>query len=673
MAAPGPEGSVRSERLRWGAACAGFALALVAAYANHFHNSFHFDDSHTVEQNLFIRDLANVPRFFVDARTFSALPSNQSYRPLVTTTLAIDHRLGGLDPFWFHVDNFACFALTCALILLLFRRALDARWPALLGAALFGLHAAIAETVNYVIARSDLLSTLGAVAALVVWAGFPRARRWQLHLVPAALGILAKEQGVMVAPLLVLWIAFVEQRLSLGELLRPRRLWGALRPALPTLALCGAGAVLTLRMAPTLVPGGSSRLDYALTQPYVILHYALTFFWPAQLSADSDWAPVASPLDVRVAIGAAFLVALLWLAARASRTDRFRPAAFGLLWFLLVLLPTSSVIPLAEVTNDHRMYFPFVGLALAVGCLARALLERVPRPASLGARLAPTAIALAVLGGHAFATRARNDVWRSEETLWRDVTQKSPNNARGWMNYGLTKMAKGELDETERCYRRGLELSPSYAYLHINLAILEGERAHADLAEREFRAGIALMPGVPVFRYYYARWLRKVGRAREAVPLLREALAMSPAESSSRQLLLELLAEQGAWAELAQEAREALRIRSDEPTARALLDAALERLGGAGAAVPSTLSAEELLSQSLALYQAGQFEACIAACTRALAVRAGYAEAYNNQCAALNRLGRYAEAATACEQALRLKPDFELARNNLAEARNNLR
>ena len=39
---------------------------------------------------------------------------------------------------------------------------------------------------------------------------------------------------------------------------------------------------------------------------------------------------------------------------------------FGLLWFVIALAPTSSFIPLAEVMNDHRMYFPYVGLVLAV-------------------------------------------------------------------------------------------------------------------------------------------------------------------------------------------------------------------------------------------------------------------------------------------------------------------
>ena len=64
--------------------------ALVAAYANHFHNSFHFDDAHTIVNNAAIRELRNIPLFFRGATTFSSLPSNQSYRPLVSMLLAID-------------------------------------------------------------------------------------------------------------------------------------------------------------------------------------------------------------------------------------------------------------------------------------------------------------------------------------------------------------------------------------------------------------------------------------------------------------------------------------------------------------------------------------------------------------------------------------------------------
>lgn len=86
-------------------------VVLLATYANHFQNNFHFDDAHTIVNNAAIRELRNIPMFFRDATTFSSLPSNQSYRPLVSMLLAIDYSLGnGLRPFWFHSPIFPLLA-----------------------------------------------------------------------------------------------------------------------------------------------------------------------------------------------------------------------------------------------------------------------------------------------------------------------------------------------------------------------------------------------------------------------------------------------------------------------------------------------------------------------------------------------------------------------------------
>ena len=73
--------------------------ALLITYANHWHNDFHFDDSHAIQNNVYIRSLNNIPLFFKDVSTFSSLPRNASFRPIVSTTLAIDYYLGGgLNP-----------------------------------------------------------------------------------------------------------------------------------------------------------------------------------------------------------------------------------------------------------------------------------------------------------------------------------------------------------------------------------------------------------------------------------------------------------------------------------------------------------------------------------------------------------------------------------------------
>jgi hypothetical protein len=94
-------------------------VAMTGTYSNHFHNDFHFDDSHSITDNGFIRDLKNIPLFFKDVKTSSSMPTHQGYRPVVTTTLAIDYALSmkktegknGYDTFWYHVSNFTWFVI----------------------------------------------------------------------------------------------------------------------------------------------------------------------------------------------------------------------------------------------------------------------------------------------------------------------------------------------------------------------------------------------------------------------------------------------------------------------------------------------------------------------------------------------------------------------------------
>src|SRR5712691_10752488 len=80
------------------------AAGVFAAYSNHFHNSFHFDDATVIQNNAYLRSLKNIPLFFRDAATFSSFPTNAAYRPLTSVSFALDYRRGaGLDPFAFHV------------------------------------------------------------------------------------------------------------------------------------------------------------------------------------------------------------------------------------------------------------------------------------------------------------------------------------------------------------------------------------------------------------------------------------------------------------------------------------------------------------------------------------------------------------------------------------------
>ncbi|HEV3141738.1 MAG TPA: hypothetical protein VGY57_14535, partial [Vicinamibacterales bacterium] len=535
--------SARGRPASFTIACAAALGLVVAAYANHFRNDFHFDDDHTIQTNVFVRDLHNIPRFFADASTFSALPTHQSYRPLVTTTLAIDYWIGGgLNPSAFHATSFALFLLQCALMLRLFERLLDAarpdpdggdgRWLALFAAAWYGVHAANAETVNYIIARSEILSTLGVVLAFLLFAWGGVWRRAGLYLIPAAAGMLAKEQAAMFAPLLFVYVALLERQRSIADIFRPAELIATLRATWPAFLVCGALAVLGQRMAATFAPGGASRWHYLISQPFVIVHYIATFFLPIGLSADSDWEPLTNPLDHRVIAGVLVILGVLAVAWTASKRRETRPIAFGLLWFVIALLPTSSVVPLAEVLNDHRTYFPYVGLALAAAAALQIAIRRLRIP--LRAAVVVAVIALVAM---AYGTRRRNIVWRTEESLWLDVTQKSPRNGRGLMTYGVIQMGKANYAAADEYFQRALEYVPEYSYLHVKIGILKGALGETAEAEQHFLAAQRFDPDNPVSYFFYARWLASIGRAADATKQAQRAVDLSPGYADAQELL----------------------------------------------------------------------------------------------------------------------------------------
>lgn len=493
------------ERVAFVLTCAAAVVLIVSAYANSLDNSFHFDDSHVIQSNIYIRGLEHVPRYFTDAYTFSSLPQNATYRPLVTLSLALDYARGQLDPRPFHVTQIALMIITGALLVVFFIP-LVGRWPALFAATLFCIHTANTETMNLISARSELLSTIGLLASFVLYQRSPFARRTFLYLVPLAIGALAKAPLVVFAPLLFLYALLFEKQTS-------RR---AFRTALPALILGVALLIFLNRMnAPEWTSGGGSGWRYVITQPFIWLHYFRLFFLPIGLTADTDMPVFAHWYDTRAVAGYAFVAVLVWWARRASA-----PVAFGLAWFAVALLPTS-IFPLAEVANEHRIFFAYIGLVLAFAALvpARAL----------------EAVAVVVLLAHAFGTHERNQVWKSEDTLWADVVAKSPGNGRAWMNYGLTRMAKGDYAAAKSDFEHAATLTPNYSTLEINRGIVEGELGDAIAAERHFRRALQLKPDTHS-NFFFARWLVKQGRTLEAMAHVREAMRQSPAYADARDL-----------------------------------------------------------------------------------------------------------------------------------------
>lgn len=629
----------------------------IAAYSNHFDNSFHFDDFHTVVNNARVHSLSNWTDFFRDPAAFSVLTTHQVFRPIVSLSLALDWTAGATGSVtstrWFHVSTFFWLLVLAACLRGLFSRFLESSWWSWFATAIFILHPVAAETVNYIIQRGDLYATLGIVASLLVYRAFPAHRKWGWYLIPYALGVLSKTTALVFPLILGAYIFLYEDR-------RWRRVLLRILPAVGVTVALGFWAA---RMTGSSYhPGATDAGLYRATQGYITWHYFLSFFLPVSLNADTDMTVAPAYSAPSVIIGLAFVALLAVIVYLTAR--RIPGVSFGLAWFLIALIPTA-VVPLAEVANDHRMFMAFPGLTLAVCTFAKWLLE--PRIASN--RIWRTAVVVAgfvLVGAAAVGVYERNEVWRNEETLWHDVTVKSPQNGRGLMNYGLTLMARGDYLTALDYFDRATSLTPFYPLLQINRAIALAAIGRNAQAEANFRNAINLSPQQSTGYFYYARWLWQIGRRTEASLNLEMALRLNPQDFQAAALRMEVLAALQQWGELQELVDNTLRLAPAEPTAlryRQII------AGAARKTIGNSPSPEAYLELSLAHYRAGRYMDCVRSAKKALELRPNYAEAYNNIAAGYNAQYMWDEGIRAASEAVRLRPDWDLARNNLLHAR----
>lgn len=675
-APPGTHNQIRAWLSRHGlfaVLCVAAAAVLLAAYSNHFDNQFHFDDYHTIRNNLYIRDLGNTIRFFTDSATHSNAPENAAYRPLVTLHSAIDYRVGGgLNPRQFHRSQFGLLLLLAGLLVYLYKRLADLgrpspanRYLALFSATFFSIHTANTETLNYLYCRTTLLSTLFVVIGFVLYLAWPAGRRSYLYLLPMLIGTFAKPLAIMFAPLLLVFVLFFEEQLSpeeLGSRIGWNKVLSALRRLWPALALAGVLLAFVKMMDGSSVRlVTSDRWEYLMTQPFVWLHYLRLFLFPVGLTADTDMRLLQHPYDTRLFAG------LLWIAALGlgiyalGRRAALRPAAFGLAWFAIALLPTSSVFPLGVIYNEHRVFFPYVGLTFAAVWLGAALLFG-PRssPGRDPGRLVGvgTTLALLVLIAHGIGTYQRNRVWATDETIWADVTQKSPLNGRGQMAYGLVLMHGGDYPGAISKFERAQSILPTYPLVKINLGIAHASMGQAAIAEGYFRRALEMDPRSHRGMFAYARSLIGMSRTPEALELLKQSLEISPATPFSRTLLTRVLATLGNDAALRAVVAQTLQIDPSDPTALAYSRGALP-FG------PDVRTEDAYRELGLEKLTAGSWLDAAASYRRLFGLAPGTAEDWNNLGWALAKLGFRDRAAECFRSASALDPNLRIAQANL--------
>ena len=421
-------------------AWAAIAAAILAVYLPALGSPFQYDDIHSIVENSHLRTLAHLDDFFWRPEMFSADPKGAMYRPLVLVSYAINYALGGYEVAGYRAFNIAVHLGNALLLCELVRRWMGSGAAGLAAGLVFALHPVAGEPVNYISSRSESLSALCVLAALVLYA---RARDGGAHYwgsVAACAGaVLAKAIGV-VTPVALLLIDVVKGRSHKS----------ALRYYAGFAAVGGAYLLIVRQALQTAVVEHPVRGlgVQILTQTKVLVYYLKLLWVPLGQSVEHQIAPVrdagAPALWAALALVASLTGAVVWLWARDRRL------AFWIVAPALFLAPTF-VVPLNVLANEHRLYIPVLGFAAIAGWLFTAGVPQGRGPALL--------VALVLVLGVLSYERSR--VWRSPETLWADARAKAPLMPRPHLYMGDVYKSQGHNREALAAYQRALAVNPT--------------------------------------------------------------------------------------------------------------------------------------------------------------------------------------------------------------------
>jgi Tfp pilus assembly protein PilF len=382
----------------------------------------------------------------------------------------------------------------------------------------------------------------------------------------------ATKEVMVTAPLIVLLYDRTFLAGSFGQALRKR--WGlyaglfACWGLLAYLMIWGPGRGSTAGFQ---AEGGLNWQSYGLTQLSAIPHYLRLTFWPDALCLDYGPWVKTTPRE--------FLPGAILVAAMAAATIwglcRGRKWGFLGAWFLGILAPTSSIVPIRDTLFEHRMYLSLAAVAslvvLGVFLLWRRLFAG--QWAALGLAL------VLVAGALGYCTVLRNVDYQSTLAIWQDTAEQCPSNTRAHCNLGLAYENQGEHDLAASEYRIAIGLDPRYAEAYYNLGVtLMGTRDY-DSAIEQFRQAIRLDPQFAEAHYNLGFALSSQGKYEEGIEQLQSAIRDKPQLLESYNVLGAVLLKQGKIDPAIETFRQAIRMKPQYSDGHNGLGVALESQG----------------------------------------------------------------------------------------------
>ncbi|MBI5845385.1 MAG: tetratricopeptide repeat protein [Deltaproteobacteria bacterium] len=506
------------------------AAVIGLAYSNTLNVPFLHDDLANIVENPGIQHIFPI---FGSSGVYSLL-----YRPIAELSFSLNYAAGGLSVTGYHLANifihiasaltlFALIRLTIARSPAFSGRLADKATPvAFFAALLWGAHPLNTMAVTYIVQRCESMAGLFYLLTLYGAALSSFGKKPILGFlvaIPAFFLGLGTKEILITAPVIVAAWQFIFTPAPFRE---------TLRRSAPLYAAFAAGisifAFNQIFSNPVVhkpfYEFDLNPVNYAKTQPEVLVRYLKLAFWPKGLCFDYWW-PIEKGLGFipyAALLVAGFIATVIGLYKR-------HPASFAGVAFFAVLAPSSSVIALNTPAAEYRMYLPLAAIAAVVAVAAASFALKRGRKAATGLGIAASVIVLAL----ALCTFIRNTDYRDSYALWADTVSKAPLNPRAHDNLGVALADQGDLLGAVTRFNRAIAIDRLYTTAYCNMGRVLVMQNRPSEAIKYYRIGIKLWPTHWRTWSYMGVAQCMAGFWDEGVKSLETALSLNPGNTDT--------------------------------------------------------------------------------------------------------------------------------------------
>ncbi len=498
-----------------------FVLGFLLFYQTLFFDLTFLDDQTLILENSIQLESQGPEGIFLNDAFFS--DSNIYYRPILNLSFWLEMKIDGANYFIFHLFNILFHVIATWLIFLILKKMKVKKHLAFFFSLIFLVHPALTQAVAWIPGRNDSLLTVFVLASFLLLLNFLEKEKlinYLGHFLLLLLALFTKETAVFAPAIFFLFIILINRKkiFSTDNLLLYLN-WGAalfIYLLIRGLALSGG---ISFQINELLISVKENLVAFVIASGKV--------FFPFNLKV----LPIITNSTLWYGwLTFAIIILLFIFLARKN----WRQFLFGLVWFIVFLLPTL-LLHNKELGVDfhleHRIYLPIVGIIfLFASFINTKVLEENKKLVKV--------VAIILIIGLATLNFIHSRNFKDRLTFWQSAVKTSPDSPLAHRNLGVMYYFNKNNDLAIQHYKQALKLNNEEVMAHNNIGIIYLERKEFAKAEIEFKKELEINPYYDKALFNLGNLYYKQGNIEKAAQFWQETLRISPNHFEAYQYLL---------------------------------------------------------------------------------------------------------------------------------------